>query len=145
MAAWQKKKKAKRCFFERAIASAVAPLIINTVGKIFGKYLKKGKRKRRNRRKRREKIWKKKKKKPRNNRNPSRTKKLRKKQSGGWLIRHAFAYADPDIVNTGLATFSWVDPSLINKASNLIDKIAERRIWQVVQQGGKEIKLIAPK
>lgn len=26
-----------------------------------------------------------------------------------------------------------------------MDKIAERRIWQVVQQGGKEIKRIAPK
>lgn len=45
MAAWQKKKKAKRCFFERAIASVAAPLIIDTIGKILGKYLKKEKEK----------------------------------------------------------------------------------------------------
>ena len=36
-------------------------------------------------------------------------------------------------------------PALINKALNQIDKIAERRIWQVVQKGGNKVEWIAPK
>ena len=36
-------------------------------------------------------------------------------------------------------------PALIDKASNQIDKIAQRRIWLIVQQGGKEIERILPK
>lgn len=36
-------------------------------------------------------------------------------------------------------------PALIDKASNQIDKIAQRKIWLIVQQGGKEIERILPK
>lgn len=56
-----------------------------------------------------------------------------------------FAYLSRDTVSTGLATFNRMVTAVINKASDQIDRIAERRARQVVWDGGKEIGWITPK
>lgn len=56
-----------------------------------------------------------------------------------------FAYLSRDTVYTGLATFNRMVTAVINKASDQIDRIAERRARQVVWDGGKEIGWITPK
>lgn len=56
-----------------------------------------------------------------------------------------FAYLSRDTVHTGLATFNRMVTAVINKASNQIDRIAERRVREVVWDGGKEIGWITPK
>ena len=56
-----------------------------------------------------------------------------------------FAYLSRDTVYTGLATFNRMVTAVINKASDQIDRIAERRAQQVVWDGGKEIGWITPK
>ena len=59
----------------------------------------------------------------------------RKKQAGGFLNRHDFAYADRDIVNQA----GKVAPKIISQTTGEINKIAQERIDQVIKSGGAEI------
>ena len=70
-----------------------------------------------------------------------RTGKGKKRQTGGFLSRYDFAYAGRDVVNQ----VGKVAPSIINKATSDINKIAQERIDQVIKTGGAEVERIAPK
>ena len=70
-----------------------------------------------------------------------RTGKRKKRQTGGFLSRYDFAYAARDVVNQ----VGKVAPSIINKATSDINKIAQERIDQVIKTGGAEVERIAPK
>ena len=64
-----------------------------------------------------------------------------KRQTGGFLNRYDFAYAGRDVVNQ----VGKVAPSIINKATSDINKIAQERIDQAIKSGGAEVETIAPK
>ena len=70
-----------------------------------------------------------------------RTGKRKKRQTGRFLSRYDFAYAGRDVVNQA----GKVAPSIINKATSDINKIAQERIDQAIRIGGAEVKRIAPK
>ena len=70
-----------------------------------------------------------------------RTGKRKKRQTGRFLNRYDFAYAGRDVVNQA----GKVAPSIINKATSDINKIAQERIDQAIRIGGAEVKRIAPK
>ena len=73
--------------------------------------------------------------------NSGKTRKCRRRQTGGFLSRYDFAYAGRDTVNQ----VGKIAPGIINKATADIDKIAKHRINQVIRDGGAEIKRVAPK
>ena len=70
-----------------------------------------------------------------------RTGKRKKRQTGRFLNRYDFAYAGRDVVNQA----GKVAPSIINKATSDINKIAQERIDQAIRIGGAEVERIAPK
>ena len=70
-----------------------------------------------------------------------RTGKRKKRQTGRFLSRYDFAYAGRDVVNQA----GKVAPSIINKATSDINKIAQERIDQAIRTGGAEVERIAPK
>ena len=70
-----------------------------------------------------------------------RTGKRKKRQTGRFLSRYDFAYAGRDVVNQ----VGKVAPSIINKATSDINKIAQERIDQAIRIGGAEVERIAPK
>ena len=55
--------------------------------------------------------------------------------------RYDFAYAGIDVVNQA----GKVAPKMISQATGEINKIAQKRIDQVVRSGGAEIERVAPK
>ena len=57
------------------------------------------------------------------------------------MSRYDFAYAGRDVVNQ----VGKVAPSIINKATSDINKIAQERIEQAIKTGGAEVERIAPK
>ena len=69
------------------------------------------------------------------------TRKRRRRQTGGFLSRYDFAYAGRDTVNQ----VGKIAPGIINKATADIDEIAKQRINQVIRDGGAEIERVAPK
>ena len=64
----------------------------------------------------------------------------RKRQSGGFLSRYDFAYAERDIVNQAAK----VAPSVIKGTTN-DSNIAEQRINQIISRGSKEVERVLPK
>ena len=64
-----------------------------------------------------------------------------RRQTGGFLNRHDFAYAGRDVVNQ----VGKVAPKMISQATREINKIAQQRIDQVVRSGGAETECVAPK
>ena len=64
----------------------------------------------------------------------------RRRQYDGFLSRCNFAYAGRDTVNQAAN----VAPDVIKAATNDINKIAEQRINQVINQGGQELERILP-
>ena len=54
--------------------------------------------------------------------------------------RYDFAYASRDVVNQAAK----VAPDIIEAAANDVNKIAEQRINQIINQGGKEIERVLP-
>ena len=68
-------------------------------------------------------------------------KRIKKKQTGGFINRYDFAYAGRDVVNQA----GKIAPDIINKATSDINKIAKDRIDQVIKNGGAEFEQIAPK
>ena len=73
--------------------------------------------------------------------NSGKTRKHRRRQTGGFFSRYDFAYAGRDTVNQ----VGKIAPGIINKATADIDKIAKQRINQVIRDGGAEIERVAPK
>ena len=71
-------------------------------------------------------------------------KRGRRKQRGGFLNRYDFAYAGRDTVNQAMKGLDALAPKVIGQASKAIDKIAEARIRQVINDGGQQIQKIAP-
>ena len=69
------------------------------------------------------------------------TRKHRRRHTGGFLSRYDVAYAGRDTVNQ----VGKIAPGIINKATADIDKIAKQRINQVIRDGGAEIERVAPK
>ena len=58
--------------------------------------------------------------------------KMPRRQTGGFLNRHDFAYAGRDTVNQVGKTA----PGIINKATSDINKISQQRIDQAIRTGG---------
>ena len=73
--------------------------------------------------------------------NSGKTRKHRRRQTGGFFSRYDVAYAGRDTVNQ----VGKIAPGIINKATADIDKIAKQRINQVIRDGGAEIERVAPK
>lgn len=67
------------------------------------------------------------------------------KQSGEFLNRYYFAYAGRDTANTAILSLNRITPGLIKKTGSQIDQVAQRRIQQAINQGGKEIERVAPR
>ena len=64
-----------------------------------------------------------------------------KRQYGDFLSHYEFAQAGRDTVNQATK----VAPGVINAPTNDINKIAEQRINQVINQEGKELEGVLPK
>ena len=69
------------------------------------------------------------------------TGKRKRRQTGGFLNRHDFAYAGRDVVNQA----GKIAPGIISKATSDINKIAQERIDQAIRTGGAEVERIVPK
>ena len=61
-------------------------------------------------------------------------------QYGGFLNRYDFTYAGRDTVNQ----VGKITHGLIKNASSEINNIAQKRINQIITEGGKEIKRVLP-
>ena len=48
-------------------------------------------------------------------------------------------------INTGLNTFNRLAPGLLKKTSRKVNWVAERRIWQIIQEGGGGVKRVVVK
>ena len=66
-------------------------------------------------------------------------------QHGGFLNRYDFAYVGRDTVNQAMKGLDSLAPKLIGETLKEIEKIAEARIRQVINGGGKQIQRIASK
>lgn len=64
-----------------------------------------------------------------------------KRQRGGFFNRYDLVYAGRDTVNQTTK----VSPGVIKVATNDINKIAEQRINEIINQGGKKIDRVLPK
>ena len=62
----------------------------------------------------------------------------RRKLRGGFLNIYDFAYAGQDTVNQATKGLDTLAPKVIGQASKEIDKIAEARIRQVINDGGQQ-------
>ena len=69
------------------------------------------------------------------------SRKKKSRQTGGFLNRYDFAYAGRDTVNQ----LGKIAPKITTKATSDINKIAKKRIDQIVRSGGAEIELVALK
>ena len=83
---------------------------------------------------------------PKTGKNVGRTISRRKKQTscrqtGGFLSRYDFSYAERDIVNQA----GKVAPKIISEATGEINKIAQQRFDQPIRSGGAEIERVASK
>ena len=68
----------------------------------------------------------------------------RRKQRGGFLNRYDFAYVGQDTANQAMKGLDMLAPKVIGQALKEIDKIAEARIRQVINDGRQQIQKIAP-
>ena len=73
--------------------------------------------------------------------NTSKKRKTSRRQTGGFLNRHDFAYAGRDTVNQA----GKVAPKPISQATGEINKFSQQRIDQAIHSGGPEIERVAPK
>ena len=64
----------------------------------------------------------------------------RRKQRGGFLNRYDLANDGRDTVNQAMKGLDMLAPKVIGQASKEIDKIAEARIRQVINDGGQQIQ-----
>ena len=68
-----------------------------------------------------------------------------KRKRAGCLNRYEFAYTGRNVVNTALTTFKKVAPSLMETATNQVDKAADKNDKTSHISGGKEFERIARK
>ena len=67
------------------------------------------------------------------------------KQTGGWLNKYDFAYAGRDTVNRTVKHLDYRAPIILKKVSGKTDKVLQRRISQIIKEGGAEIERVGPK
>ena len=68
----------------------------------------------------------------------------RKYQKGGFLNRYDFAYAGRDTINQAFKNLDKTVPPLNKRLSTELNKILEKRINQIIRQGGAGLTQIAP-
>ena len=78
---------------------------------------------------------------PKSGQKNGKTTSKKKRQAGGFLNRHDFAYGGRDTVNQ----VGKIAPKIITQATSDINKIAKERIDQIVRSGGAEIERVTPK
>lgn len=66
--------------------------------------------------------------------------KQKTKQRSRWLNSYSFASAGWDNINTGLATVKRMISGLTKNTANQVDRVAQKRLAQVISQGGKSWK-----
>ena len=71
-------------------------------------------------------------------------KKISRRQLGGFLNRYDFAYAGRDTMNQAIKGLNGSLLKYIDKTSKEIDKIAEERIRQLINEGCQKIQKLAP-
>ena len=71
--------------------------------------------------------------------------KKRNRQRGGFLSRYDFAYVWRDTVNQAFKDLYTTAAGLIKDSSNQVNKVAEQRIQQIIDQGARKIEKVAPK
>ena len=75
----------------------------------------------------------------------SRRYRRKKRQSDGFLNRYDFAYAGRDTVNTAMKGLESLAPKRIKQTSAEVDRLAQRRIQQKIDQRGYKVEKIGPK
>ena len=70
--------------------------------------------------------------------------RTKRQQRGGFSNRYDFTYAGRDTVNQAFKNLKNTAPKLISQTSKEVDKIAEARIKQVINDGGQQIQKIEP-
>ena len=65
---------------------------------------------------------------------------IKKRQGGGFLNRYDFAYTGRDTVNQ----LGKIPPGIIKNACSENNNIAQKKINQIIRQGGQEVELIFP-
>ena len=71
--------------------------------------------------------------------------RTKRQQRGEFLNKYDFAYADGGTVNQTFKNLNNTAPKLISQTSKEVDKIAEARIRQVINNGGQQIQKNVPK
>ena len=67
------------------------------------------------------------------------------KQKSVWLNKYNSTFAVDGTINNGLTILKRVATNLIETTGNKIDKVAQKRIAQVITQGGRGVESAAPK
>ena len=65
-------------------------------------------------------------------------KRRTKRQTGGFLNKYDFAYAGRDTVNSAVKHLDYRAPVVLKKVSGKADEILQRRISQIIKEGGAE-------
>ena len=76
---------------------------------------------------------------------PKKVRRRQRKQTGGWLNRYDFAYAGRDTVNSTVKHLDYRASIILKKVSGEADKVLQRRISQIIKEGGAEIERVGPK
>ena len=66
-------------------------------------------------------------------------------QRGGFLDRYDFAYTGRYTVNQAFKNLNSTAPALMKQLTDQVNNVAQQRIEQIINQGGKEIERVAPK
>ena len=67
------------------------------------------------------------------------------KQKSVWLNKYNSKFAVDGTINNGLTILKRIATNLIETTRNKIDKVAQKRIVQVIIQGGRGVERAAPK
>ena len=76
---------------------------------------------------------------------PKSLNKRLKRQTGEFLNRYDFAYADRDTVNSTVKHLDYRTPIVLKKVSGKADEILQHRISQLIKESGAEIERTGPK
>ena len=68
-----------------------------------------------------------------------------RRQTGRFLNRYDFAYAGKDTVNQAMKGLNSLTPRLIKQTSDEVDRLAQCRIKQIIDEGNQQVEIIAPK
>ena len=68
-----------------------------------------------------------------------------RRQTSRFLNRYDFGYAGRDTVNQTMKGFNSLAPRLIKQTSDEVDRLAQHRIIQIIDEVGQQVERIAPK